>query len=105
MYPGLAMSRSIGDLVGGSAGVTSHPEVTKVKIEDDFKFFMLCSDGVWEFITSQQAVDLVSRFPPSKVQQAAEALAQEAWKRWIQEEGNVVDDITVIVVWINTAGA
>ena len=35
------------------------------------------------------------------VQSATEVLAQEAWKRWIQEEGNVVDDITVIIVWLN----
>ena len=31
--------------------------------------------------------------------EAAEALASEAWNRWVHEEGNVVDDITVIVTW------
>lgn len=99
MYPGLAMSRSLGDLVGQSAGVSHIPEVKTYEVEENFTFFTLCSDGVWEFISSQEAVDILCKFSRSQVQQAAEALAQEAWKRWIKEEGNVVDDITVIVCY------
>lgn len=38
---------------------------------------------------------------PSK---AAEALAKEAWNRWIAEEGNVVDDITVLILHIKCSG-
>lgn len=100
MYPGLAMSRSLGDTVAASAGVTSNPEVSKTALKPNDRLILVCSDGVWEFITSQEAVDLVSKFPPNKVQSACELLAQESWKRWIQEEGNVVDDITVIMVWL-----
>lgn len=103
LYPGLAMSRSIGDTVAQSAGVTCDPEVKAWKIEADYQFFLVCSDGVWEFITSEEAVNIITKFPQEKVQQAAEALAQEAWKRWIKEEGNVVDDITVICVYLNGA--
>jgi len=99
MYPGLAMTRSIGDTVGVEAGVICTPDVTKRIIEQDWKFLLLCSDGVWEFISSQEAVDIVSRFQPSDCQKATEALACEAWNRWIKEEGNVVDDITVIINW------
>lgn len=101
LYPGLAMSRSIGDCVAQSCGVTCDPDTRTVKLGDmpNLKFFMLCSDGVWEFISSQEAVDIVAKFPKADVQKGAESLAQEAWKRWIKEEGNVVDDITVIVVW------
>jgi len=101
MYPGLAMSRSIGDTVGASAGVSSTPDVTRWKVEKDWRFVLLCSDGVWEFITSQEAVDIVAKFPPADVQQAVEALAQESWSRWIKEETNVVDDISVICLWFN----
>lgn len=105
LYPGLAMSRSLGDLVGQSAGVTCVPEVKSYPVEPNFSFFCLCSDGVWEFIQSQEAVDIIAKFPRQQVQQAAEALAQEAWKRWIQEEGNVVDDITVILVYLPENGS
>lgn len=101
MYPGLAMTRSIGDEVGVSAGVISTPDVSTRKIAQDWRFLLLCSDGVWEFIKSQEAVDIVKKFPAQDVQKSAEALASEAWNRWIEEEGNVVDDITVIVAWFN----
>ena len=56
---------------------------------------------------------MVAPFGKVKAQEAAEALAKEAWARWIQEEGhldgirleietlrNVVDDITVILCWL-----
>lgn len=99
MYPGLAMTRSIGDTVGVQAGVTSTPDVSAHSIAQDWRFLLLCSDGVWEFINSQEAVEIVAKFPAENVQKSAEALASEAWNRWIHEEGNVVDDITVIVAW------
>lgn len=99
MYPGLAMTRSIGDTVGIAAGVTSMPEVRSVKVENDWRFILICSDGIWEFITSQEAVDIISRHPASDVQKAVDTLASEAWNRWIQEEKNVVDDITIICAW------
>lgn len=100
LYPGLAMSRSIGDLVGASVGVTSEPEVSKFSITKQDKFMLICSDGVWEFISSQEAIDIVSKYDPNDSVAAAEALAQEAWDLWIKEEGNVVDDITVILVYL-----
>ncbi|CAE8623026.1 unnamed protein product [Polarella glacialis] len=99
LYPGLAMTRSIGDTVGSTAGISCLAEVKKLERQPDWKFIVICSDGVWEFISSQEAVDIVSRFSASHAQEAAEALAAEAWGRWIQEEGNVVDDITVVLTW------
>ncbi|CAD7935947.1 unnamed protein product [Amoebophrya sp. A120] len=54
LYPGLAMSRSIGDLVGASAGVISDPELKSFTIEDKHQFVLICSDGVWEFISNQE---------------------------------------------------
>ena len=45
------------------------------------QFIIMCSDGVWEFISSQEAVDMVATRPIKKVQEAAETLAGESWKR------------------------
>mmetsp|Transcript_12398 Transcript_12398/g.25191 ORF Transcript_12398/g.25191 Transcript_12398/m.25191 type:complete len:357 (-) Transcript_12398:295-1365(-) len=101
MYPGLAMTRAIGDTVGTIAGVSSVPEVSAYKVKDTWRFMLLCSDGVWEFMSSEEAVNVVGKFSAAEAQKAAEALAAEAWTRWIQEEGNVVDDITVICTWFS----
>mmetsp|Transcript_26281 Transcript_26281/g.59909 ORF Transcript_26281/g.59909 Transcript_26281/m.59909 type:complete len:365 (-) Transcript_26281:283-1377(-) len=103
MYPGLAMSRSLGDNVAHTVGVSEVPDVVSVKVTEEAKFAIVCSDGVWEFISSQEAVDMVAKFGKAHVQDATDSLCKEAWKRWIDEEGNVVDDITAIVVWLNDA--
>jgi len=101
MYPGLSMTRSIGDTVGAPAGVTSTPEVCSLAVEQDWAFMLLATDGVWEFVTPAEAVAMIGRFPPSEAQQAVESLTQEAWNRWIKEEETVVDDITLICIWFS----
>mmetsp|Transcript_73821 Transcript_73821/g.213853 ORF Transcript_73821/g.213853 Transcript_73821/m.213853 type:complete len:376 (+) Transcript_73821:159-1286(+) len=101
MYPGLAMTRSIGDTIGATAGVTCEPDVVSLKVQDDWRFVLLCSDGIWEFLSSQEAINIVGKYPATDVQKGVDALAAEAWDRWIREEGNVVDDITVICAYFN----
>eukprot|EP00929_Paragymnodinium_shiwhaense_P070028 TRINITY_DN3540_c0_g2_i2.p1 TRINITY_DN3540_c0_g2~~TRINITY_DN3540_c0_g2_i2.p1 ORF type:complete len:389 (+),score=86.71 TRINITY_DN3540_c0_g2_i2:123-1289(+) len=99
-YPGLNMSRCLGDLVGHQqCGVTCEPELLERTIGDEDNILLLCSDGVWEFISPQEAVKFVNKYPVEKAQKAAERLAKEAWDRWMEEEGGtVVDDITVVLV-------
>lgn len=50
---GLAMTRSFGDNISKSVGVTHKPEMIKVKIDEKDKFILVASDGVWEFISNQ----------------------------------------------------
>jgi len=104
-YPGLNMSRCLGDLMGHSdAGCSCEPDVSERKLNPLDHVLLLCSDGVWEFITAQEAVDLVNQFDSSRAMVAAERLAKWAWDRWIQEEGGaVVDDITVVLVYLQSA--
>jgi serine/threonine protein phosphatase PrpC len=62
-------------------------------------FILLCSDGVWEFISSHEAVRIASKFPRGRAPVAAEELARVSWDRWmIEENGHVVDDITSLVI-------
>lgn len=106
-YPGLNMSRCLGDLLGhADAGCSCEPDVSERQIDPLDHVLLLCSDGVWEFITPQEAVAIVSGFGPAKAMIAADRLAKEAWDRWIQEEGGaVVDDITVIVIFLQQSRA
>lgn len=101
-YPGLNMSRCLGDLLGHQdAGCSCEPEVSERNITNLDHVLLLCSDGVWEFITADEAVKIVNEFPPAKAMTAADKLAKEAWDRWIREEGGaVVDDITVVLVYL-----
>lgn len=51
--PGLAMSRSLGDRVAHSVGVSSVPEVKEFYLSRDDKFIVIASDGVWEFLSNE----------------------------------------------------
>ena len=57
--PGLAMSRSLCDTVAHTVGVISIPEITERKLTDDERALVLGSDGLWEFISSKEAIRLI----------------------------------------------
>lgn len=68
--PGLAMSRSFGDEVAASVGVIAEPEITEWSFKPEDKFMILASDGVWEFISSDEVnytlITISSALIPSK---------------------------------------
>lgn len=98
--PGLSMSRSIGDTDAQAVGVLPEPDILEIQLEANDEFVLLCSDGIWEFISNEEAVDLVGKFPKTQVKQAAEKLAQLAWMRWLKNEEDTVDDITVVLAHV-----
>lgn len=101
-YPGLNMSRALGDLMGHTdAGISAEPSTLIHELRPEDKMVILCSDGVWEFISYAEAATIVGKYPKSNAMNAADKLAKEAWDRWIKEEGGfVVDDITAVVVYL-----
>jgi len=105
-YPGLNMSRCLGDLMGHvQCGIIAEPEVNTRDILPEDSVLLVCSDGVWEFISPTEAVNIVMDYGPSKAMMSAERLAKESWDRWIKEEGGaVVDDITVVLVYLQQPG-
>lgn len=65
------------------------------------RFCVLASDGVWEFMSSQEVTDFVGKYRRKyTAQEAAEFLVQEAVNRWRKNE-QVVDDATAIVIWLD----
>lgn len=62
--PGLAMARSVGDVVAKWAGVISTPEITTRTLASTDKFLVLASDGLWEFMDDQEVVDMVRSHRP-----------------------------------------
>lgn len=98
-FPGISMSRAIGDTIAQSIGLISDPSVMCIDLEDEDEFILICSDGVWEFIDDQEAVEIIKPVE-GNVKQGADRLATLAWSRWIQNEVDVVDDITVVACYL-----
>lgn len=63
MYPGTAFTRSVGDNTAEKIGVTAVPEVSIVQLTPEHLFFVVASDGVFEFLSSQTVVDMVCSIP------------------------------------------
>lgn len=60
--PGLVVTRSIGDADLKSQGVTAEAEVMTIDLsqcEGEDNILILATDGVWDVMTGQQAVDLI----------------------------------------------
>mmetsp|Transcript_66946 Transcript_66946/g.104662 ORF Transcript_66946/g.104662 Transcript_66946/m.104662 type:complete len:429 (+) Transcript_66946:125-1411(+) len=95
-FGGLAMSRSLGDL-SLHPYVTAQPEVSERKLDSRDRFLVLGTDGVWDQMSSQEAVDIASRI--SDPANAAREITNQARRRWQTEtEGLLSDDITAVVV-------
>ena len=97
--PGLAMTRSFGDRVAATVGVMSEPEIKEFNFDENDKYMIIASDGIWEFISSQECIDMIQKFYESNdLKGCCEYLYQESSKRWLKEE-EVIDDTTLILVF------
>ena len=98
-YPGIAMSRSIGDLVAKTVGVIPEPDIFTREIFGVTKYIVLCSDGVWEFISNEEVMNIVNPFfMRGEPEEACKELIKKANLFWSKE--NSRDDITVVVAFI-----
>ena len=97
--PGLAMTRSFGDRVAATVGVMSEPEIKEFNFDENDKYMIIASDGIWEFISSQECIDMIqSYYESNDLKGCCEYLYQESSKRWLKEE-EVIDDTTLILVF------
>ena len=99
VYPGIAMSRSIGDFIASKLGVIPEPKFIDEKIDKDTKFIVVASDGIWEFLDNDTVKNMVMPFyEKNDPNGACKELVKKATEVWNQEDV-VVDDITVVVVF------
>ena len=98
-YPGLAMSRSIGDFEAKNIGVIPNPQIIEYEINYKSKYMIICSDGIWEFINNEQAMNIGNKYylrnDPVGL---CNELIQKSTEIWIKED-TVIDDITVVTAF------
>lgn len=97
-YPGTAFTRSLGDQVAERIGVCADPEITVRELDSTDEFLLIASDGVFEFLSSQAVVDIVSHYIKNETPlEACRAVVSEAYRLWLQFEVRT-DDISIIIV-------
>ena len=99
---GLAMSRSLGDAIVHTVGVSAEPEVKEHEITDEDEFLIMGTDGVWDVIDNNQAVEIVQTHIARQganwvPEECASLIARSARRRWANLS-SMIDDITCHVV-------
>lgn len=98
---GLAMSRSLGDAIVHKVGVTAEPELIEHPIDDADEFLIIATDGVWDVVDNNHAVQMVHNFAMRSANwspaEAANCVCKFARSRW-EKLSPMIDDITCIVV-------
>lgn len=99
MYPGLAMSRSIGDFIATSIGVIPDPEIIEYTLDKKSRYMVVASDGIWKYISNEEVMKIGNKFyPKHEPIDLCNELVKEANICW-EKENILQDDITVLVVY------
>ncbi|OMJ71989.1 hypothetical protein SteCoe_29665 [Stentor coeruleus] len=112
-FPGLAMSRSIGDRIAKRVGVIAKPVCHDFKLYEADQFIVIASDGIWDVMENIEVVNFVEKYKnqciestdlfPAKPENSsiARMLCEEARYRWygiIEAEDVMIDDISCIII-------
>ena len=98
-YPGLAMSRSLGDYQGKKCGIIPIPDIIEYKLNEKSKYCVICSDGVWEFLTNKNVMDIGNKYYLKKdIIGYTLKLIEISEKLW-EKKDVIVDDITAVVIF------
>ena len=105
-YPGIAMSRSIGDKIAHSIGVINEPEILEFNLDENSKYIILGSDGIWQFLKNEDIINIIFEKNQKEKQKnnskeiICKKIIKEAVKNFIEND-EYVDDITISLVSIN----
>jgi serine/threonine protein phosphatase PrpC len=100
--PGTAFSRSLGDFTAQELGCSSTPEIQEHVIDASDVCCVLATDGVWEFLTSQEVIDICVSCKTPK--EACYRIVAESYRRWYEREERI-DDIACCVLYFDGASS
>jgi serine/threonine protein phosphatase PrpC len=95
----LAMTRSIGDAAASKLGVTAEPDVFRVDIDDTILCIVLATDGLWDSLSPEKVVDIITSYPSDEAQNATEKLQTESLKGL--EKRKIDDNTTNGVIYFD----
>ncbi|XP_073118482.1 probable protein phosphatase 2C 52 [Henckelia pumila] len=98
--PGLAMARAFGDFCLKEYGVISIPEFSHRILTDRDKFVVLASDGVWDVLSNEEVVAIVSTAPTRSL--AARIVVESAAREWKSKyPTSKMDDCAVVCLFLD----
>eukprot|EP00759_Apiculatamorpha_spiralis_P008087 PhF_6_TR15063/c0_g1_i1/m.23670/K14803/PTC2_3; protein phosphatase PTC2/3 len=106
----LAVPRAFGDFdfkqLGGEKGTPENqavsvvPEIRQVQLQGDEEFVLIACDGIWDVVSSQQAVDFVRRklSKGTSPEDCVALLLERCISNEVTEDGVGTDNMSVILI-------
>lgn len=101
-YPGIAMSRSIGDKIAHGIGVINEPEILLFNLDENSKYIIIGSDGVWQYLNNIDILDIIydeNKEKEISKEYVCKSIVSKAKKKFIEND-EYVDDITISFIII-----
>ncbi|KAI7743002.1 hypothetical protein M8C21_032667 [Ambrosia artemisiifolia] len=99
--PGLALSRAFGDFFVKDFGLISEPDVIQRTLTTRDHFVILATDGLWDVVSNEKAVEIVSSSAAER-DESAKRLVEYAASQWKSKRpGFAADDISVVCIFFN----
>lgn len=89
----LAITRAFGDFNLKTQGLSPEPTVTRTEINAHDQFLIIATDGLWDVMDDQQAVDICLKYQNSL--EMAKALIDTALK------SGTMDNTSVMILKLN----
>ena len=93
------MSRSLGDKIAHSVGVSSKPLISSFKFPEarSKKYYLVMgTDGLWEHLSNGEIMSLLKANHSKGLKKISEILEEEARARW-KANDKIIDDITILI--------
>ena len=100
-YPGLSLSRSMGDIVSKELGVIYEPDILSFEISKECNYLVLGSDGVWEYLSNENVINIVNMFYKNKdLIKIGRSIIKKSTELYLEKEHRI-DDISVSIVCLD----
>ena len=102
-YPGLTITRSLGDFEAIPLGIIPVPDIKEYDIDEEkIKILVMATNGIWEFLTNDKIMDITWQFYESEdAQGATEKIIETAGKIWRIKNPNNIPDLSAGVFFFN----
>ena len=97
-YPGIAISRSLGDKIAELIGVISEPDILNFDLDDNCKYIIMGSDGLFDYLTNNDIMNIANPFLINyNPEKACHEIVDKAANIFKEKEGRI-DDITINII-------
>ena len=94
--PGLAMTRSFGDVIGSILGIISEPEVKEYILKEEDRAIIIASDGLWEYVSNEEVAQIVKKLiNKNDSNLIVNELYKFSYEKWKMKDIGI-DDITIM---------